>query len=362
MYQIFISYRREGGSALAFLLKEFLQHAGYRVFFDQESLSVGKFDEALYQIIEDCDTFISVLTPKSLDRCCEDKGDWVRLEIEHALRNDKRIIPVSEEGFEVPPNLPESLNQFCLFNRIDVNYHSFDRFKERMIDLVKANDTAAEEESKKLETILFWGDFNKSISKKITRQLNGQNEYDIQILDEPVELLSRNLNSVKCIILMVTDVTKLTNHKLALKRLNQSIEEYVQDGGKLIGFHDLIYRRTRNDILQEVFGCKIDRFQSCQKVKYIKTDTSKDLGLFADLPDEFFLDDDEICWGTIKPDVEVLFESEDNIPLVFMREYGEGICFWLNSGDYKDDAPASILRADSNLIGMIRGIIDYDWN
>lgn len=65
----------------------------------------------------------------------------------------------------------------------------------------------------------------------------------------------------------------------------------------------------------------------CQKVKYIKLILQRIWNFFSDLPDELFLDDDEICWGTIKPDVEVLFENEDNIPLVFMREYGEGICF-----------------------------------
>ena len=32
-YQIFISYRRIGGEALAYLLKEKLQAAGYSVFF-----------------------------------------------------------------------------------------------------------------------------------------------------------------------------------------------------------------------------------------------------------------------------------------------------------------------------------------
>ena len=42
-YQIFISYRRSGGEALAYLLNEKLSALGYKVFYDIESLSSGRF-------------------------------------------------------------------------------------------------------------------------------------------------------------------------------------------------------------------------------------------------------------------------------------------------------------------------------
>ena len=47
------------------------------------------------------------------------------------------------------------------------------------------------------------------------------------------------------------------------------------------------------------------------------------------------LHDAEICWGKVAEDVDVYFETESGIPLVFSREYGNGLCIFLNSGDFK---------------------------
>ena len=83
-YDVFISYRREGGAATARILRDRLTEMGYRVFFDLESLRSGYFNTALYSVIEECRDVIVVLSPDSLDRCVND-DDWVRLEVEHAL-------------------------------------------------------------------------------------------------------------------------------------------------------------------------------------------------------------------------------------------------------------------------------------
>ena len=46
-YQIFISYRRDGGEATGQLLYHKLTQLGYHVFFDAESLRSGKFNDEL---------------------------------------------------------------------------------------------------------------------------------------------------------------------------------------------------------------------------------------------------------------------------------------------------------------------------
>jgi hypothetical protein len=51
-YDIFISYRRDGGFETASLVAEKLRNAGYNVFFDLESLRAGKFNEQLFRIID----------------------------------------------------------------------------------------------------------------------------------------------------------------------------------------------------------------------------------------------------------------------------------------------------------------------
>ena len=46
-YHIFISYRRDGGDVMARLLYEVFSYKGYRVFYDNESLSSGRFDKKI---------------------------------------------------------------------------------------------------------------------------------------------------------------------------------------------------------------------------------------------------------------------------------------------------------------------------
>ena len=87
---VFISYRRDGGFALARLLYECLHKEGISTFLDLEELRAGAFNTKLYEAIDSAENFVIVLPPNSLDRCA-DPNDWVRLEIEHAIKQKKNI-------------------------------------------------------------------------------------------------------------------------------------------------------------------------------------------------------------------------------------------------------------------------------
>ncbi len=93
--QVFISYRRDGGDTLAQLLYDRLTKDGYRVFLDVESLRSGKLNKAIYSKIEECTDFLLILPEHGLDRC-KNEDDWVRLEIEYAIKLKKNIIPVND--------------------------------------------------------------------------------------------------------------------------------------------------------------------------------------------------------------------------------------------------------------------------
>ena len=108
-YEIFLSYRRDGGMDTATLLSQTLKNKGYRVFLDVESLRSGAFNTKLYEIIDNCTDFLVILPPNGLDRC-SDEQDWVRLEIERAKQGGKNIIPIMLRGFEFPKELPESID------------------------------------------------------------------------------------------------------------------------------------------------------------------------------------------------------------------------------------------------------------
>ena len=98
-YDIFISYRRSGGSDTAQTIKMALERRGYSVFLDVEALrSSGPFNTQLYKRIEESSYFIAILSPGSLERCFK-KEDWVCNEIRHAFQHNKVVIPVMLRNF-----------------------------------------------------------------------------------------------------------------------------------------------------------------------------------------------------------------------------------------------------------------------
>lgn len=109
-YDVFISYRREGGSEFARSVKAELERRNYSVFLDFDELKDGKFDERILEAIAEAPVFLFILSPHSLDRCVN-ADDWVRKEIEYACIRGKHIIPVNKDGdFEgLPEGLPEPL-------------------------------------------------------------------------------------------------------------------------------------------------------------------------------------------------------------------------------------------------------------
>ena len=119
-YDIFISYRRDGGEYTAKILRDHLQEDGYRAFFDVESLRSGYFNTKLYSVIDECTDFLLVLSPGALDRCVNE-DDWVRREAEYALEKGKNVIPVMLRGFSFPDTLPPSLEPLRYRNGLEAN-------------------------------------------------------------------------------------------------------------------------------------------------------------------------------------------------------------------------------------------------
>ena len=131
-YDIFISYRRDGGEFLGKSLYDKLTDAGYRVFFDVESLRSGKFNTQLYQVIAECQDFILLLPKGALDRCITDPGDWVLQEILCAMQHHKNIIPIMMRGFEWPKNLPPVLGALPMYEGLQAQSEYFDAMVQRM--------------------------------------------------------------------------------------------------------------------------------------------------------------------------------------------------------------------------------------
>lgn len=136
-YDVFISYRRDGGSDAAKHLRDTLTELGYSVFYDVESLRAGAFNVELYRVIENCQDVLLMLPPNALDRCV-DEEDWVRKEIEHALKCGKNVIPVLMRGFDFPAELPASIEPIRYLNGIAANIEYYDAFVEKLREFMKA--------------------------------------------------------------------------------------------------------------------------------------------------------------------------------------------------------------------------------
>ncbi len=96
-YDIFISYRREGGAQYARILQLMLIQRGYKVFLDYDELTDGVFGEHIRKAINDAPVFMLVLSKGAMRRCVNE-DDWVRQEILLAIQQQKHLIPINPDN------------------------------------------------------------------------------------------------------------------------------------------------------------------------------------------------------------------------------------------------------------------------
>lgn len=132
-YDIFISYRREGGYDTAKHLNDLLVRDGYKVSFDIDTLRNGDFDTQLLERIEQCKDFILIVDEhcfdRTLDKDFEPQKDWLRCELAHALKHNKNIVPVflsNVKGF--PDRLPKDIAAVVKKNGPEYNRYYFNDF------------------------------------------------------------------------------------------------------------------------------------------------------------------------------------------------------------------------------------------
>jgi hypothetical protein len=96
---VFISYRRDASAYLTLAVYQDLHTNGIDAFYDIENIDAGQFDTVILNQIAARPYFMLILTPGTLERCVE-SGDWVRQEIEHALRLKRVIVPLHTPEFD----------------------------------------------------------------------------------------------------------------------------------------------------------------------------------------------------------------------------------------------------------------------
>lgn len=93
IYDIFISYRRDGGGATAGRINDMLTADGYSVSYDVDTLREGRFDKQLLERIEQCQDFILVVDKncfvRTIDPATDMQDDWLWQELSYALQLKK---------------------------------------------------------------------------------------------------------------------------------------------------------------------------------------------------------------------------------------------------------------------------------
>jgi len=135
--RIFINYRREDDQAAAGRLYDrLLQHFDReQLFMDIEAIEPGvDFVKSLDEQVAACIAFIAVIGPRWLNARNNDGNpkldnptDYVRVEIESALKRDIRVIPVLVDGASMPrpSDLPPSLHALARRNAVEIAHHRF---------------------------------------------------------------------------------------------------------------------------------------------------------------------------------------------------------------------------------------------
>lgn len=132
-YDVFISYRREGGYDTAKHLNDLLVRDGYKVSFDIDTLRNGDFDKQLLNRIEECEDFILIVDKHAFDRTLDplfdQQKDWLRCELAHALKHNKNIIPIFLSGVTgFPEGLPADIVNVTKKNGPEYNRYYFNDF------------------------------------------------------------------------------------------------------------------------------------------------------------------------------------------------------------------------------------------
>jgi hypothetical protein len=145
--KIFINYRRGDDPGFTGRLFDRLQEAfePERLFLDVDNIAAGlDFVRVLEEQVAQCDVLLAVIgkgwisaADATSARRLDNPDDFVRIEIESALKQDKRVIPVlvGEARMPRPEELPETMRPLARRNAVRLTH---ERFRADAQGLIKA--------------------------------------------------------------------------------------------------------------------------------------------------------------------------------------------------------------------------------
>ncbi|MCL4247748.1 MAG: TIR domain-containing protein [Anaerolineae bacterium] len=149
MSRIFINYRRQDSEGYVGRLYDHLsqQFDPSDIFMDVEAMKPGvDFVKVLEDAVLACDVFIAIIGPQWLDvqneagtRRLDEERDFVRIEIESALKHNKLVIPVLVGRAAMPGtrDLPKSIAALARRNAFELSHQRFAYDAEQLAQTIK---------------------------------------------------------------------------------------------------------------------------------------------------------------------------------------------------------------------------------
>jgi tetratricopeptide (TPR) repeat protein len=141
---IYIAYRRHVSAFIARAIYADLTQHGYDAFIDVERVDAGTFDTVSQHQIAAHAHFLLILAPGTVERCLEPQ-DWLRQEIENAIRFERNIIPVLVNGFTFEAYrkyLVGALRDLPRYNGLTLYHEYFEEGMARLRERFLVDDPA----------------------------------------------------------------------------------------------------------------------------------------------------------------------------------------------------------------------------
>src|SRR3954470_20682613 len=138
MPSVFINYRRgdTAGDARALFNMLSTTVGAESVFMDVDAIAVGRdFRQAIRDRLAACDLMLAFIgrdwisaADASGRRRLDDPGDFVRLEIETAIKRGIHVTPLLVQGAQMPAaeQLPEAIRDFAYLNAFEIRHNRWD--------------------------------------------------------------------------------------------------------------------------------------------------------------------------------------------------------------------------------------------
>ncbi len=146
---IFLSYRREDTAPYARLLQSRLRDRipDARVFMDLDSIEPGRdFAEVIREAVDSCTVLVALigrqwatLADEEGRRRLDNPDDWVRFEVQAALKRGVRVIPVLVDGARPlrPQELPAELQKLAQLQALELSHSRYEYDADRLLDLLQ---------------------------------------------------------------------------------------------------------------------------------------------------------------------------------------------------------------------------------